>query len=139
MNTLKKGKENPLSSISQNSINNLQKRKITDKFFKNLFLGSILFCLIFLIVLLSGVIISVVGRLTYTFLTSFPSRRVMRAGFLPAIVGSLWLIAVTAFMTIPVGIGSALYLEEYANKKSNIYNFLEINISNLAGIPSIVY
>ena len=139
MNTLKKGKENSLSSISQNSINNLQKRKITDKFFKNLFLGSILFCLIFLVVLLSGVIISGVGRLTYTFLTSFPSRRVTRAGFLPAIAGSLWLIAVTAFMTIPVGIGSALYLEEYANKKSNIYNFLEINISNLAGIPSIVY
>lgn len=118
---------------------NLTKRKNLDIFFKNLFLGSIIFCLLFLIILLLGLIISGITRLTPVFFTSFPSRRVVKAGFLPAIIGSLWIITVTAILTIPVGVGTSIYLEQYTDKKSNIYNFLEVNISNLAGIPSIVY
>lgn len=118
---------------------NLEKRKIKDKIFKYLFLGSVIFCLIFLIFLLLGLIITGIKWIRPQFFTNFASRKIERAGFLPPIIGSLWLILTVAVMTIPIGVGSAIYLEQYSNKKSKFYNFLEVNISNLSGVPSIVY
>lgn len=118
---------------------NLAKRKLKNKIFEYLFLGSIIFCLAFLVFLLLGLIILGIKWITPHFFLNFPSRKVARAGFLPAIIGSLWLIFTVAIITIPVGVGSAIYLEQYANKKSKFYNLLEVNISNLSGVPSIVY
>lgn len=118
---------------------NLEKRKIKDKIFKYLFLGSVIFCLIFLIFLILGLIVTGIKWIRPQFFTNFASRKIERAGFLPPIIGSLWLILTVAVMTIPIGVGSAIYLEQYSNKKSKFYNFLEVNISNLSGVPSIVY
>lgn len=78
------------------------------------------------------------GRLSVDFLTSFPSRRASRAGIYPAVVGTLWLMSLTALFTLPVGVGAALYLEEFA-KKGRLGRFIEVNIANLAGVPSILY
>lgn len=76
--------------------------------------------------------------LSLKFLTSFPSRFPEQAGIKSALVGSIWLMVLTAIFSIPLGVGSAIYLEEYANK-SIFTKIIEVNISNLAGVPSIVY
>lgn len=77
-------------------------------------------------------------RLTYTFLTSFPSRFAEEAGILSAWVGSLLILVVTAAAAIPLGVAAGIYLEEYA-PKNWFTDIVEINIANLAGVPSIVY
>ncbi len=77
-------------------------------------------------------------RITLQFFTSLPSRRPEEAGIFTAWVGTLWVMCTTALIAIPIGIGAGIYLEEYT-KKGAWSNFLEINISNLAGVPSIIY
>jgi phosphate transport system permease protein len=77
-------------------------------------------------------------RLTWDFLTSFPSRRATQAGILSAWVGSALVMLVTMFSAVPLGVGAAIYLEEYA-KKNWLTDIIEINVTNLAGVPSIVY
>jgi phosphate transport system permease protein len=67
-----------------------------------------------LLLLLGELVKDGVERLSWQFLTSYPSRRAELAGILPALTGSLWLISLTALMTLPVGVGAAIYLEEYA-------------------------
>jgi phosphate transport system permease protein len=78
------------------------------------------------------------GWLDWDFLTSFPSRFAERAGIKSALAGTLWLIMLTALFSIPVGLAAAVYLEEYA-RPSRLNTLIEINIANLAGVPSIVY
>ena len=72
------------------------------------------------------------------FLTSFPSRFPVKAGIKSALVGTLWLISMIAIISIPIGVATALYLEEFT-RKGRFYRLILINISNLAGVPSIVY
>jgi phosphate transport system permease protein len=82
--------------------------------------------------------VSGVPRLTGDFFTSFPSRRAGQAGILSAWVGSILVMGVTAVVAVPIGIASAVYLEEYA-RKNWFTDVIEINITNLAGVPSIIY
>lgn len=77
-------------------------------------------------------------RLSWEFVRGFPSRIAESAGIWHALVGSVYVIGLTALLTIPVGIGAAIYLEEYA-KGGRLSRIIEINISNLAGVPSIIY
>ncbi len=77
-------------------------------------------------------------RLTADFFTNYPSRRAEEAGILSSWVGSVLVMLVTAFAAVPVGVGAAIYLEEYA-AKNWITDLIEINVTNLAGVPSIVY
>ncbi len=72
------------------------------------------------------------------FLTSFPSRFPAKAGIKSALWGTVWLISLTAVISIPIGVAAAIYLEEYASK-GKLSRFIEVNIANLAGVPSIVY
>ena len=72
------------------------------------------------------------------FLSDFPSRFPAKAGIHSALIGTLWLISLTALFSVPIGIGAGLYLEEFT-KKNRISQFVDLNISNLAGVPSIVY
>lgn len=73
-----------------------------------------------------------------SFLTSFPSRRPEEAGLLSALVGTLWVIPLAALFAFPIGVGAAIYLEEYA-PKNWLTELIEINIANLAAVPSIIY
>lgn len=91
-----------------------------------------------LLMLIGDLVIRGAARINYDFMTSYPSRLPQRAGILSAWVGSLLVMLVTAFLAIPIGIGAGLYLEEYA-RKGWLSNFIEINVSNLAGVPSIIY
>ena len=77
-------------------------------------------------------------RLSWQFLTSYPSRRAADAGILPALAGSLFVITLTALIAIPLGLSAAIYLEEYGGR-GRLSRLIEINISNLAGVPSIIY
>ncbi|MCO4794462.1 MAG: phosphate ABC transporter permease PstA [Bacteriovoracaceae bacterium] len=74
----------------------------------------------------------------WQFLDSYPSRKVAKAGIKAGLWGTVWLIITTAVITIPIGVASALFLEEYG-VKGKIGKLIEINVSNLAGVPSIVY
>jgi phosphate transport system permease protein len=78
------------------------------------------------------------GRLSWQFLTSYPSRHAANAGILPALAGSLFLIFLTAAMAVPIGIAAGIYLEEYGTR-SRLARLIEMNIANLAGVPSIIY
>lgn len=101
-----------------------------------------IFCLavgvLTLLALFGGMWVNGAERLSLDFLTSFPSRRAGEAGILAAWVGSLLVMLVTAAFAIPLGIAAGVYLEEYA-PKNWMTDIIEINVSNLAGIPSIVY
>jgi phosphate transport system permease protein len=91
-----------------------------------------------LAVLLIELVRQGIGWLDIQFLTSFPSRFAERAGIKAALWGTVWLIALVAIISIPIGIGAAIHLEEYA-RPGRISTIIEINIANLAGTPSIVY
>ncbi len=92
-----------------------------------------------LAVLLVDVIGDGAGRLSLGFLTSFPSQIFPEnSGIYPALIGSLWLLALTAIISVPLGLGAAVYLEEYA-ADTRINRMIEVNISNLAGVPSVIY
>jgi phosphate transport system permease protein len=79
-----------------------------------------------------------IGWLDWGFLTDFPSRFPEKAGIKSALWGSVWLIGLTACLSIPVGVAAAIYLEEYA-RPGRLSGLIEVNIANLAGVPSIVY
>lgn len=100
---------------------------------------SLLFGLLFLATLLFDIISTGAARLDFRLFTEFPSSSPDRAGARPAILGSIWVIATTAMITVPLGVAAAIHLEEFANKKSKINRFVEINVQNLAAVPSVVY
>lgn len=94
--------------------------------------------LTFLAVLIAGVIWQAWGWLDLQFLTGFDSRRPANAGLLAGLWGTFWLILFTTIFTVPVGVGAAIYLEEYATE-NRLTRLTKLNLSNLAGVPSIVY
>ncbi|GAB4149780.1 MAG: phosphate ABC transporter permease PstA [Planctomycetaceae bacterium] len=91
-----------------------------------------------LFVLLVGVTIKGWGWLNLDFLRNFDSRHPEQAGVLAGIWGSFWLILFTTLITVPVGVGAAIYLEEFAPKNA-FTRLIQVNLANLAGVPSIVY
>lgn len=117
---------------------NLEKRKSSEKIFKNICRAVTWSTLFFLIVLFYHIIKEGWQYFDWQFLTNFQSRKVEKAGIIAGIFGSLWLIGLTALISVPIGIASAIYLEEYGIK-GKLGKLIEINIANLAGVPSIVY
>jgi len=77
-------------------------------------------------------------RVSWDFINSFPSRNAENAGIKAALWGTLWMMGITALVAVPIGLGAAIYLEEYA-PKNWLTNVIQVNISNLAGVPSIIY
>lgn len=98
-----------------------------------LMVGILTFLTLFVDMAIQGL-----GRIDAQFLTSFPSRRAAEAGILSAWVGSLLVMLVTAVVAVPLGVAAGVYLEEYA-PKNWITDIIEINVTNLAGVPSIIY
>lgn len=117
---------------------NTSKHKLIDTFFKYFGLLSMVICISILLLFIINIIIEGAPRLSWDFFTALPSRRPEKAGILVGLVGSLWIMICTALLAIPVGVASAIYLEEYG-KKNRIASWIEINITNLAGVPSIIY
>ncbi|WP_153123464.1 phosphate ABC transporter permease PstA [Peribacillus tepidiphilus] len=119
-------------------IGNMSGRLLRNNVFKILFFGSTLFGLLILAILLYRIFTQGLGHLDLEFFQNFASRRPEQAGIKAALIGSIWLMAVVAPISLILGVGTAVYLEEYA-KKNRFTNFIQLNISNLAGVPSIVF
>ena len=113
-------------------------RKQLDKLFVVAGLLVMVACLAVLAILFLDLVRDGASRFGWDFLTSFPSRKAERAGILSAAVGTTMIMFITALVALPVGVAAAIYLEEYA-PKNWFTGIIEINVTNLAGVPSIVY
>jgi phosphate transport system permease protein len=109
-----------------------------DRVFKVIGILATLFALLVLLVLLIDVVSDGGARLSWDFLVNLPSRRPHIAGILTAWIGTIWIMIMTAVFACPIGIAAGIYLQEYG-KKNKWASFIEINIANLAGVPSIIY
>src|SRR4030043_41341 len=109
-----------------------------ERAFRAICMLAMLLPLLLLVILIGKALADGWPRLNWTFLSGYPSRKPEVAGLLPALVGSIYLMGLTAAIAIPLGVGAAIYLEEYASH-GRITSLIEINISNLAGVPSIIY
>ena len=116
----------------------LGRRKILGSIALVVFMSSVVVGILGLIVLLAQVLFQGLEWLSPELIFNFPSRHPEQAGLKAAIFGTLWLMGLTAAFTVPVGVGAAIYLEEYATENW-LTRLIEINIANLAGVPSIVY
>lgn len=101
-------------------------------------LAATLTGLLVLAILLADILRDGLGRVSWDFLTGLPSRRAENAGIFPALAGTVWVIAVTFALAVPIGVGAAVYLEEYGDRGWRA-RLIEINIANLAGVPSVIY
>jgi phosphate transport system permease protein len=114
-------------------------RRAVDGVFAVLVFGATIIGLIVLAALVVDIAIDGLPRLSWQFISSYPSQILPQtAGIYPALIGSLWLLVLTGLISVPLGIGAAVYLEEYATD-TWLNRVVEINISNLAGVPSIIY
>ncbi|MCU0516878.1 MAG: phosphate ABC transporter permease PstA [Oscillatoria sp. Prado101] len=116
----------------------IARNKLADGIFAIVGLLSMLVGLVVLLALLVQLGIDGLQRLSWEFFFSFPSRKPAEAGILSAWVGTALVMLVTALAAIPLGVASGVYLEEYA-RKNWIADLIEVNVTNLAGVPSIVY
>jgi len=122
----------------QNISLRLKGRRMKNQFFKSIFFVSAITGLAVLGILLFRVFSQGLPHLDWQFLQSLPSRKPELAGVKTALIGTIWLMGVVAPVSLLLGVGTAIYLEEYA-KQNRFTRFIQVNISNLAGVPSIVF
>lgn len=119
-------------------VSHMTPRLILNQVFKTIFFIATLFGLLILGILLYRILTQGSGYLSFDFLQNLPSRRPERAGIKTTLIGTIWLMGVIAPVSLLIGVGTALYLEEYA-KKGRFTDFIQVNISNLVGVFSIVF
>jgi len=132
----------PLVGAGMGRERSLAGRRLADRGFLVLCLGVTSIACLVLAVLLVAIIAKGWGHLSWEFLGSYPSRFAAKSGFKAALWGSVWVCAVCAAVSVPLGVGTAVLLEEYAPKGPllrRVHAFIQMNISNLAGVPSVVY
>ncbi len=128
-----------MSSLNLEEIRrNINRRQQINKIFAILGLLVIFVAILTLLGLILEMVIDGHSRISPDFFTSFPSRKPEKAGILAAWVGTSLVMVVTAVAAVPLGVAAAIYLEEYA-RKNLLADLIEINVTNLAGVPSIVY
>ena len=113
-------------------------RVLRDRIFVVGFGLAVIIGILGLAALLFDVLIDGLPFMNINFLTSYASRKAEHSGILAPLAGTIWIVGMTALLTIPIGVGTAIYLEEFASK--NRFNrLIELNIANLAGVPSVIY
>lgn len=117
---------------------NVQKNRLKDQLFKFWGIGCTLIGLVMLVIFMGGILIDGLSRIDWAFITDLPSRKAEKSGIWTPLMGSIWILVLTAIISFPLSVAAGVYLEEYA-KKNRLSALLEINISNLAGVPSIIY
>ena len=132
--------------------------RVGETIFKYVCLASVIIPLSLLVLLFGNVLMDGLGRLSWQFITSYPARHASEAGILPGLVGSVYLILIVGLVALPVGVGAAIFLEEYATTDAAraqyakgpkrwfgllwnrwLANLIEVNVANLAGVPSVIY
>jgi phosphate transport system permease protein len=116
----------------------VQRAKAQDRRFALIGFGVLVLAMLTLVALIAQFMIDGVPRLSLDFITNYPSRRPDQAGILSAWVGSALVMFTTAALAVPIGVAAGVYLEEYAGKNW-LNSLIEINVTNLAGVPSIIY
>ena len=129
---------NPVALSGAHGGRTIAWRRIADAGFQAIALLMLLIALACLGALIWDIVADGAGRLSWDFITSFSSRRASQAGIWSALVGSIFIILVTAVLAVPVGVAAAIYLEEYGGR-SAVARIIELNITNLAAVPSIIY
>ena len=119
-------------------MNNSQVNRLKDTAFKFFAIACTFFGLIVLAVLLYDILSKGLTRIDWDFIVNLPSRRASMAGIYTALLGMVWVLVLTVIIAFPIGIAAGIYLQEYG-KKNRLANLIEINIANLAGVPSIIY
>lgn len=120
------------------SASHRQRRYLMNRLFEVVCFGGAILGVSLLLFLLYGIARDGLPGLNWNFITSFPSRIPDQAGIKAALAGSVWLIGLTILFAVPIGVAAGIYLEEIA-KKSRLTRLIELNIANLAGVPSIIY
>ena len=113
-------------------------RKHTDLIFELVSLSTLVIALAALAALVFDIVSDGASRLSFRFLANIASRNAEDAGVYHALMGSIWVITLTAALALPIGVAAAIFLEEYGSR-SRAARFIELNISNLAAVPSIIY
>jgi len=116
----------------------MKRRRLIGQIFAVLTFLATLVGIVFLAILLIDIVRDGAGRLSLAFLNGFPSRFVERSGIKPALYGSVWTLVLTAVISFPLGVGTAIWLQDYG-PKNRFTRLVQLNIANLAGVPSIVY
>ncbi|WP_223284512.1 phosphate ABC transporter permease PstA [Hymenobacter qilianensis] len=119
-------------------MSNMTRNRLLDGAFRAVGLLATLLGLLLLAVFLLDILRTGLSRLSWQFLSALPSRFPERAGIYTALLGTVWIMVLTALIAVPVGLAAGVYLEEYG-RKSRWSALLEINITNLAGVPSVIY
>ena len=117
---------------------NSQINRIKDKLFQVFGIACTLVGLVVLAILIYNIIEEGAARIDWDFMTNLASRRASKAGIFTAVMGTIWILVLTTLIAFPLGVAAGIYLEEYG-KKTRLASLLEINIANLAGVPSIIY
>jgi phosphate transport system permease protein len=127
---------------SETTSNNRQRlhaiRVLRDRIFVVGFVLAVVIGILGLAALLFDVLIDGLPFLNWNFLTSYASRKPEASGILAPLAGTVWIVGLTALLTVPIGVGTAIYLEEFA-AKNRFSRIIELNIANLAGVPSVIY
>lgn len=123
---------------SSNFTTNVDRRRLVGKVLAVLFFLATVVGVVVLLTLLTQVVVEGYPWLSAHFLTEFPSRFPEQAGILSALVGTFWLMLLTGAFSVPLGVGTAIYLEEYASD-TWYARIIQTNIANLAGVPSVIF
>lgn len=119
-------------------MSNVKRNRNIDSAFKYVGIFFTLFGIAILLVFIINILVDGLSRINWEFLTNLPSRRASKAGILTAWTGTAWILGLTAVIAIPMGVAAGIYLQEYG-KKNRLARIVELNIANLAGVPSIIY
>lgn len=128
--------------MSQTGIKSRARRQGFDKFFVVVCIGAAAMSMIVLAVLLTSILLQGTSGLTETFLKNSPSRKPAEAGIWPAMWGTIWICVICAVTAVPIGVATAIFLEEFSPHAAwakKVHGFIQLNIANLAGVPSVVY
>lgn len=119
-------------------MNRLQLNRMIDSAFKYVGIFCTFLGLALLVIFIGNILVDGAQRIDWDFLTNLPSRKAEKAGILTAWTGTAWILGLTAIIAIPIGLAAGIYLQEYG-KKNRLASIIEVNIANLAGVPSIIY
>lgn len=116
----------------------LSKKRVEEKIAFSILTLAMLFVVIPTILIIGFIVYKGIGAISWEFITAMPRKGMTQGGILPAIVGTLYLVLGTIVFALPLGIGSAIYLTEYA-KRGRLLKIIRLAVLNLAGVPSVVY
>jgi phosphate transport system permease protein len=119
-------------------MSSIRTNRLIDTGFKYVGIACTFLGILVLVIFLSDIFLTGVRRIDWDFLTNLPSRRAEKAGILTAWTGTAWILGLTAIIAIPLGISAGIYLQEYGIR-NRLARLIELNIANLAGVPSIIY